>query len=123
MPALMQVRDSEGKLVPGYCTLTALGITPTRRGVLYQRVYSSKEPGFLSESVEVQKALQTVSSALDGLESRMTVTWILDRGFDDIAVWRTIWEQGEHLVCRIDEEGRLVEFRDRRGRWQAGKIA
>ncbi|MGC9025452.1 MAG: hypothetical protein ACP5NB_11625 [Chloroflexia bacterium] len=119
----MQVRDSEGKLVPGYCTLTALGITPTRRGVLYQRVYSSKEPGFLSESVEVQKALQTVSSALDGLESRMTVTWILDRGFDDIAVWRTIWEQGEHLVCRIDEEGRLVEFRDRRGRWQAGKIA
>jgi hypothetical protein len=30
--ARMMVRDTAGKLVPGYCTLTALGITPARRG-------------------------------------------------------------------------------------------
>jgi hypothetical protein len=123
MPALMKVRDPQGKLVPGYSTLTALGITPTRRGILYHRVYSSQEEGFVSEPAEVQKALQTVSQALQPLKERIAVTWILDRGFDDIAVWRTIWEQGEHLVCRIDEEGRLVEFQDRQGQWQRGSLA
>lgn len=123
MPALMMVRDTDGKLVPGYGTLTALGVTPTRRGILYQRVFSSKEAGFVSEPAEVQKALQTVGQALAGLKQRLTVSWILDRGFDDIAVWRTIWEQGEHLVCRIDEERRQVEFCDRRGRWRPGTIA
>ncbi|MEM3433808.1 MAG: hypothetical protein QXP27_06495 [Candidatus Methanomethyliaceae archaeon] len=123
MPALSQVRDAEGKLVPGYSTLTAVGMTPGRRAVLYQRVCSSQEEGFQSESAEVQRALQTVHQAVAGLASRMAITWILDRGFDDVAVWRTIWEQGEHLVCRIDELGRQVEFLDRQRRWQSGKIA
>jgi|YNPNPStandDraft_1061719.scaffolds.fasta_scaffold81279_1 hypothetical protein len=63
MPALIP----QGKLVPGYSTLTALGITPTRRGILYQRVYSSQEEGFVSEPAKVQKALQTVSQALQPL--------------------------------------------------------
>lgn len=52
----------------------------------YQRVYSSKEDSFQSEPAEVQKALQTVGRALEDIQSRMAVTWILDRGFDDIAI-------------------------------------
>jgi len=44
----------------------------------------------------VQQALETVSQALSPLKERKAVTWILDRGFDDIAVWRTIWEQKVH---------------------------
>ena len=38
MPALMQVRDLEGHLVPGYRTLNVLGVTPGRRGILYHRL-------------------------------------------------------------------------------------
>jgi hypothetical protein len=38
MPALMQVRDLEGTLVPGYRTLNVLGVTPGRRGLLYHRL-------------------------------------------------------------------------------------
>ncbi len=34
MPALMQVRDLDGSLVPGYRTLNVLGVTPKRRGIL-----------------------------------------------------------------------------------------
>ncbi|MEM3433671.1 MAG: hypothetical protein QXP27_05810 [Candidatus Methanomethyliaceae archaeon] len=85
MPALSQVRDADGKLVPGYSTLTAVGMTPGRRAVLYQRVFSSQEERFQSESAEVQRALQTVHQAVAGLASRMAITWILDRGFDDVA--------------------------------------
>jgi hypothetical protein len=122
MPELMQVRDLDGKLVPGYRTMNVLGITPSRRGILYHRLFSSKEEDFLSESLEVQKALRTVSQALQELKQRMTITWIQDSGFDDVAVWRTVWEQDEHLVCRVKHRERLVEYQDEQGQWVQGDV-
>src|SRR5947209_15363770 len=98
MPYLMQVRDLDEDLVPGYRTLNVIGLTPGRRGLLYHRLFSSQAPGFVSEPKEVQEALQTVSQALAPLKKQKTVTWLLDSGFDDVAVWRTIWEQHEHVV-------------------------
>jgi hypothetical protein len=123
MPDLMQVRDLKGKLVPGYRTLNVLGMTPSRRGILYHRLFSSVEEGFVSEPKEVRVALETVSEAIGGLKERMAVTWILDRGFDDVADWRTIWEQEEHLVCRIHHRERLVAYGGEDGLWKEGKIA
>ena len=122
MPKLMQVRDLDGKLVPGYRTMNVVGITPSRRGILYHRLFSSEEEDFLSESMEVQKALQTVSCALRKLERHITATWIMDSGFDDIAVWRTIWEQKEQVVGRLKHRERLVEYQDGQGQWVAGDI-
>lgn len=122
MPDLMLVHDLDGKLVPGYRTLNVLGLTPKRRAILYHRLFSSKEEDFVSESAEVQRALCTVSQALQPLEDRMVVTWIMDRALDDVAVWRTIWEQDQHLVCRISHIERLVEYQDAKGHWIAGYI-
>jgi hypothetical protein len=123
MPHLMRVKDLDGSLVNGYRTLNGIGITPNRRGVLYHRLFSSKAPDFLSESHEVQQALTQVSQAIASLKARMTATWILDSGFDDVAVWRTIWEQDEQVVCRIKHTDRLVRFQDQAGEWQAGNLA
>jgi hypothetical protein len=122
MPALMKVRDLDGKLVPGYRTLNVLGMTPQRRGILYQRLFSSQEEDFISEPYEVQQALKSVSQAIGDLKAEMAVSWILDSGFDDVAVWRTIWEQEEHVVCRIYHTERLVEYRDSSGEWMTGDI-
>jgi len=72
---------------------------------------------------EVQEALQTVSQALTPLKASKTVTWITDRGFDDVAVWRTIWQQQEHVVCRIYHTERSVAFEDRQGHWMQGNLA
>ena len=91
MPVLMKVRDLDSKLVPGYRTLNELGMTPQRRGILYQRLSSIQEEDFTSEPYEVQQTLKTVSQAIERLKARMKVSWILDSGFDDVAVWRTIW--------------------------------
>ncbi len=44
MPALMKVRALDKSLVPGYRTLTVLGVTPQHRGVLYHRLFSSTAP-------------------------------------------------------------------------------
>lgn len=75
------------------------------------------------EPKEVQEALQTVSQALAPLKEHKTVTWLLDSGFDDVAVWRTIWEQQEHVVSRIYHTERTVAFQDRQGAWHEGDIA
>lgn len=63
-----------------------------------------------------------MSQALHGLKVRMAVTWVMDSGLDDVAVWRTIGEQQEHLVCRLSHTERLVEYQDDLGQWVAGDI-
>ncbi|HQJ52891.1 MAG TPA: transposase [Anaerolineae bacterium] len=122
MPDLMQVRDLDGTFVPGYRTLNVLGVTPGRRGILYHRLFSSEAQDFESEPLEVQRALKTVSDALQPLKESMAVSWIVDRGFDDVAVWRTIWEQGEHVVCRVKHTERLVTYQTLNGEWAKGNI-
>jgi hypothetical protein len=87
MPDLMEVRDLDGELVPGYRTLNVLGVVPKRRGILYHRLFSSQEEDFISEPREVQRALSTVSQSLKELKEAGPVTWIMDRNFDDVAVW------------------------------------
>jgi hypothetical protein len=123
MPYLMQVRDLDEQLVPGYRTLNVLGLTPGRRGLLYHRLSSSQAPECVSEPKEVQQALTTVSQALASLKAHKSVTWLLDSGFDDVAGWRTIWEQDEHLVVRLYHTDRQVSFQDQQGQWHEGDIA
>jgi hypothetical protein len=123
MPNLMQVRALNGGLVPGYRTLTVLGMTKGWRGILYHRLFSSKEDGFVSEPREVQQALATVSHALAELKPALPITWILDSGFDDVAVWRTIWEQDEHVVCRLCHDDRRIQYLASHGGWVEGSIA
>jgi Transposase DDE domain len=122
MPYLMQVKDLQGDLVPGYRTINVIGVTPGRRGLLYHHLFSSQAPDFRSEPAEAQEALSTVSQALSSLKDHKTITWLLDSGFDDVAVWRTIWEAQEHLVCRVYQQERLVSFQDRQGQWREGNV-
>jgi hypothetical protein len=123
MPDLMKVRDLDGSFVRGYRTLNVVGITPGRRALLYHRLFSSQEEDFLSESIEVQTALQTVGKSLASVDEERMVTWIMDSGFDDVAVWRTVWEQGAHMLCRVKHRERCIEYKDDTGKWVAGDIA
>jgi len=123
MPQLMWVRALDEQLVRGYRTVNVLGLTPQRRGVLYHRLFTSQEQEFDSESWEIQQALQSVHQILSEHPACGVVTWITDSGFDDIAVWRTVWEQEEHLLCRLKHPERLVEYQERQGGWVAGDIA
>src|SRR2546429_5017889 len=123
MAYLMQVRDLDEHVVPGYRTLNVIGLTPGRRGLLSHRLFSSQAPDFVSEPKEVQDALTTVSQALTQLKEHKTVTWLLDSGFDDVALWRTIGEQQEHVVARLSHTDRKVAFQDRQAEWHEGDIA
>lgn len=107
MEALQRVKRLHGEgTVPGYRTINAIGVGYQRRGLLYHRLFSSQATGFLSESAETQAALASVGAALAPLAA--DVTYILDAGFDDVAVWASVWQQGHHLVCRVQHRDRLV---------------
>lgn len=123
MPDLMQVRNLDGSLVPGYRTVNVLGVTPQRRGILYHHLFSSQAADFVSEPTEVQTALQTVHQAVQAQERWRSVNWIMDSGLDDVAVWRTIWEQDEHLVCRLQHIDRLISYQAADQTWQEGNVA
>jgi hypothetical protein len=107
MEALQRVKRLDGQgMVPGYRSINALGVGCRRRGLLYHRLFSSQMPGFLSESAETQAALASVGAALAPLAAE--VTYVFDAGFDDVAVWATVWGQGHRLVCRVRHRDRLV---------------
>jgi hypothetical protein len=121
MEALMEVRDLEKRPVPGYRVLNALGMTPEARGLLYHRLFSSKEVGFKSEPYEYREAVRSVGSTLAREGEAPQVTWLLDSAFDDRAFWGVVWEQEHHLVCRLQHLDRWVRAPDKLGRWQKTK--
>jgi hypothetical protein len=100
-------RLAGGGMIPGYRTINAIGVGPERRGWLSHHLFSSTAADFVSESVETQQALAATGAALTPLGA--DVTYILDAGFDDIAVWDTVWEQEGHVVCRVRDRTRLVQ--------------
>lgn len=107
MEGLQRVkRLAGGGTVPGYRTMNAIGVGRERRGLLYHHLFSSTADDFVSESVETQAALTATGAALAPLDA--DVTYILDAGFDDIAVWDTIWMQEAHVVVRVRDRTRLV---------------
>jgi Transposase DDE domain len=107
MESLQRVkRLAGGGMVPGYRSINAIGVGVQRLGLLYHRLFSSTADDFVSESAETQAALGAVGEALAPLKAE--VTYVVDAGFDDIAVWEPIWGQGAHLVCRVRERDRLV---------------
>lgn len=107
MAALQRVRSLSGGLVPGYPTLTVLGLGGDgRRGVLYHRLFSSQAEDFVSAPSETRQAIRTVGEAL--ADWTVPVTAIMDRGFDDQAIWEAAWAEGWHVVCRVLHADRLV---------------
>jgi hypothetical protein len=108
MEALQPVRPlAGGGLVPGYPTLTVLGLGGEgRRGLLYHRLYSSQAEDFVSAPSETRQAIRTVGAAV--ADWTVPVTAIMDRGFDDQAIWEAVWAEGWQVVCRVMHTERLV---------------
>jgi hypothetical protein len=125
MQDLMRVRSLQGTMVNGYRTLNVLAVTPQHRALLYHRLFSSKEQDHLSEPHEVQTALTQVGSALSPIQGEHPITWIMDSGFDDVAVWRTVWEQAQHMLCRVQHMDRLVQYKtvsNQSNEWHQGHL-
>ncbi len=114
---LMHVKALDGSLVNGYRSLNVLGMGQEEaRGLLYQRLFSSQEAGFRSESLEIQQAIDTTEASLKTFSGPKT--WVMDCGFDNDDVWWWVWRHDSHLVCRLYHFERLVEWQAPSGQWQ-----
>jgi len=115
---LMRVKALDGSLVNGYRTVTVLGLgAGAARGVLYQRLFSSTAPDFISENQEVTAAITHTEAAL--ANSPGAKTWVMDCGYDNDAVWWQIWPHPHsHLVVRVYHLERVVEWEVRPGVWE-----
>ncbi|MFL5338380.1 MAG: hypothetical protein ACJ8H8_35745 [Geminicoccaceae bacterium] len=115
MDCLQRVpRLAGGGTVHGYRTPNAIGLgSGGRRGLLYHRLFSSHAPDFVSEADETRTAIASVAAALGPLVAAgSVVTWTLDAGFDDVAVWSAIWAPAHRLVCRLAHRDRWVRDAD-----------
>ena len=98
LEGLALVRDgSTGALEKGYWTMEIAALTASTKTPLpvYDRVYSTKETGFISEDDEVLKGLRYVSKTF-GKQGIRT----LDRGFDTLTYYEYFLKARELFIIR-----------------------
>lgn len=108
MEALQRVAPLKGAgMVPGYPTLTLLGLGGDgRRGILDHRLYSAQAGDFVSVPASTRQVITTTGAAL--ADWTQPITLIMDRGFDDQAILATAWQQGWQTVWRVQHRDRRV---------------
>ena len=120
MEGLRRVYDgSKGEVADGYWTLNVVGVSGEEylgREVVpvYSELYSTAEPGFVSENAKVWKAIETVTrGAGKGL------VWVFDRGFDrQEGLLKPLVERGYRFLVRqrgdrlVEYKGELLRVRD-----------
>src|SRR5574341_1786961 len=91
---LMRVKALDGSLINGYRSFNVLGMGQDEaRGLLYHHLFSSAEPGFRSESVEIQRAIDMTEASLAPFSGPKT--WVMDAGFDNDDVWWWVWNHDD----------------------------
>jgi len=106
MEYIDRVRDgSSGECGNGYHTLGVVALTPDRKmpiGV-YTRVYSAKEPGFISEDTEVLKALDFLSKHFKKGNIRA-----FDRGYDANIYYERLIDEKEAFIIRAKKNRNVI---------------
>ena len=98
MECISKVYDgSTGEIADGYFTLGVTALTPERKMPIcvYTRVYSTVEPGFISEDDEVLKALDFI-----GKHFKKTNIRVFDRGYDANVYYERLIDRSEAFVIR-----------------------
>lgn len=98
MEYISKVYDgSTGETAQGYYTLGVTALTPERKMPIcvYSKVYSAKEPGFVSEDDEVLKALDFIGKHFSKTNIR-----VFDRGYDANVYYERLLKRSEAFVIR-----------------------
>ena len=110
MEAINEVRDgSTGAYVPGYKTFEIVALTHKHTTPLpvYEHVYSSAEPEFVSENDEILKGLRFLSKRYGHGGIR-----VMDRGFDALVFISHLTEENERFIIRL-KKNRNVTYKDK----------
>jgi hypothetical protein len=114
MEYLGKVHDgSTGELHEGYwlCDVTAAEVKSSEIVPLYQRLYSSRAQGFISENAELLAAVDQVRSHTKGQG-----IWAVDRGGDRRHLLQPLLERGERFVIRSTGQRTVIDHGHLKGR-------
>ena len=106
LEALSEIRDgSTGEITQGYLTIEAAVLSEKGKAPLpvYEKVFSAAEKGFVSETYENLRCLESLS----GNFSKKCVR-ALDRGFDANDYYRYFLKRGERFVIRAKKNRNVV---------------
>ena len=106
MECITRVRDgSTGEYGDGYQTLGITALSPEKKMPIsvYTRVYSSKEPGFISEDTEVLKALDFLSKHFKQGNIRA-----FDRGYDANIYYERLIDRKEAFIIRAKKNRNVI---------------
>ncbi len=99
MEYLDRIRDGSEKVIAnGYwlCTVIATYHNSDKTVPIYNKLYSTKAKGFISENDEIKKAIRDVS---DGVKSEGT--WVIDRGGDRKELFEFLLDRGDRFIIRL----------------------
>ena len=99
MQYMAQVRDgSSGSIEDGYWTMQVVGVEAGGKEItpLYHELYSQDSPDFKSENREIEKAIETVSSQVQGKG-----IWVIDRGGDRRKLFDFILNNKKRFIVRL----------------------
>jgi hypothetical protein len=111
MEHLAHVRDgSRGELCKGYWMMKVIACERGKRRMmpLYQSLYSSHGPGFVSENEEIIKAIDLISGHTKGRG-----IWVMDRGGSRKALFEALLARSLRFIIRLRADFPL-EYRGKR---------
>ena len=110
LEGLCRVYDgSTGEIRDGYPTLEITALSPKHKMPIpvYSRIYSTKEPGFVSEPEETLKGLRYITQHFGRAGVR-----VMDRGYDSERYIEYFFEETEPFVIRCNKN-RNVQYKDK----------
>ena len=106
LEALSEIRDgSTGEITQGYLTIEAAVLSESGKMPLpvYEKVFSAAENGFISETHENLRCLESLS---ENFSKKCVRT--LDRGFDGNDYYRYFLKRGERFVIRAKKNRNVI---------------
>jgi hypothetical protein len=106
MQYMARVRDgSSGSIEDGYWTMQVVGVEIGGKEItpLYHELYSQDSPDFKSENREIEKAVETVGSQVQGKG-----IWMIDRGGDRRKLFNFLLNTKKRFIIRLVGDRHVV---------------
>lgn len=80
---------------------------------VYSKVYSTVSDGFKSEKEEIMKSIDSILSFI-----KKKATFVCDRGYDDIKIFKKIADNDHNFVIRLKKTRNVICKGSENGMWE-----
>jgi len=102
------------RLTPGYPAMTATVVNLPEPAITYASWFSYRTTDFISENIEIRRAIRTTRA----LFPTLPVRFLGDSGLDDQKIFAWVKEVNAQFIFRSCKERRIEVYNDRLDRWE-----